>query len=878
MRESYCSFGDMRRDWHVRFPHPALLLSIAAGAIFVPRAAAGEIKPYLPDQWTLHLWHLDESTPPFSDQGSNTTPLRAVHNNAVCAVPSVPLLGKCVSLDHDAGGQRGDTAFRGGILTESSEIVEGDSDNVNPGFRFAGDDGAFTIEALVRFNVLPTQSGNPAMDVVSLEGDRGGKEPTRVFNFQIDSGGFLAFTPLEVPGGALAAIPTTGPHAVNTADWFHLAVTYDGKEGTDGNLKLYWTRLTSDPVEAHLIGSGTLANDLLQGKGDFAIGNESRTLFNNNERDQFRGLIDEVRISSLVRHPTDYLFVLPGLRQHPMIAPDDANTRSKLGLEITGIAVDGCRTVISGLGNSLEVPPGAHRLDFDFGVPSDILRESPLLRYRMKGLDESWSESARGMLLTCEVLDGSETVVSLVRIPVLGASKGWSASIDDSSLTPRKEPVFIPETGKKIRISLTSGTPDTTGVFVVDDLDLQLKLSGKDVQHLWKNSAFDRGNRLDIPSGIPEGWSRSGSAPTIARVMVPFKGEVTIGPTPIRPNLITSALALVDGDQAAFGTWTSTQSLPAVPKGGVNMLLAWKEMYNVIGGGIHQASFVSVPAGNYVFEAIAESVGSNRMGSHVALSVKVLAPLWSRPWFWAFIASVVVTSMATGAFALLRQRSARKVNRLRMQNALAKDRARIARDMHDDLGTRITVLTMNAALAQKNLGKSPEAASRHLGNLMAASRNLVSAMDDMVWAIDPRNDNLVGLGIHLAGLADELFRESEVRYTVSIPKDLPERILHADFRHHISMAVKESLHNILRHAGPCHAFLELEIDRGNLRITIEDSGRGFDTRSPEAGNGLKNRSDRLADVGGICQTASAPGKGTRIVMECPLPPSPVSNT
>ncbi len=840
-----------------RIPGIRLALAVAASGLTAGFAAPETLRPYTADNWTLHLWHLDERRPPFRDHGRNRMDLNGLFNNARTGIPSIPGLGSCVSFHHDAGGTRGTMNFRGAILTASPILADGDEDNVPPDFRVAGEDGAFTIEALVRFDVLPADAGAVAMDIVSFEGDNLGERNMRVFNFRVESAGFLAFTPLSVRGGALAAIPTTGPHAVNTSDWFHVAATYDGNEGSVGSLKLFWTRLDEPRQTAHMIGSGTLEEDFGLTTGDFAIGNEARaqSRFDNAEQEPFRGVIDEVRISSVGRHPADFLFVPPDQRISPEGPAHDPVGNLPLELKLSGMTVDGKPAAIPGSGGPLVLPPGSHRVGFDFGVPPGPQQDPVILRYRLRGLDENWHESGRGMSMTCEVLDESGTVVSLVQIPVLGASRGWETGFEDSIMTPRSEPVYVPASGRSVRITVSSGADDTTGVLAIDDLELVTSFPQSSGGSIWQNPGFGDGTQLDSPAGLPKGWNRGGSAPTIARVITTEAG---------------TALALVDGDQDASGMWTSTQSLPRVPAGGMTLLLKWNEKFNVIGGNMHRATFVSVPAGDYAFEAIAASAHNTRIGSHVALPFTILAPAWERPWFWALFAGVVVGSVALGVVALLRQRAARKLNLLRVQNALSQDRARIARDMHDDLGTRVTRLSMNVALVQRDLERKPGEARRHLGSLSIAARDLVASMDGLVWSVDPANDNLDQLAERLAGLTNETFQDSDIHCETDIPHMLPEWPLRAAMRNHLFLAVKEALHNILQHAGPCQASLSLKLDDGKLAIIVADTGRGFDIGKPPAGNGVNNLGHRLQTIGGTCEFESGTGSGTRVVMTCPL--------
>jgi signal transduction histidine kinase len=300
------------------------------------------------------------------------------------------------------------------------------------------------------------------------------------------------------------------------------------------------------------------------------------------------------------------------------------------------------------------------------------------------------------------------------------------------------------------------------------------------------------------------------------------------------------------------------------------MVLQWNEKFNVIAGRLNRATFTKVPAGSYTFEAIAASTQGVRPGKHLSLPLIVLSPVWSRPWFWALAATLVVGFVALAVMVLLRHRAEQKLHRLRVQNAIGQERARIARDLHDDLGTRITGLTMNAALARRDLERQPSAARRHLDNLAASAREAASSMDSLVWTVDPANDSLDQLGERLTVLAEEVFQGSGIRCETVVPHLLPDWTLRAEARHNLFLATKEALHNILKHAGPCQAALSLALSETDIRIDITDTGRGFDMLVADRGNGLSNLNHRIETIGGICAIDSRPGGGTRISFVCPL--------
>ncbi|RYD40147.1 MAG: LamG domain-containing protein, partial [Verrucomicrobiaceae bacterium] len=284
-----------------------MLLARAATFIFLSGGVLGSevaLLPYEVDPFTLHLWHLDEGGPPFRNSVINGDSLRGLHNGARAGEAGLPEMGRAISFNHHAGGEPGTHSYSGGIVTLAPGLASGPEDNAPKGFRFQGDNGAFTFEAVLKFDRLPAAAPSVALGIVTMDGET--KE--RAFSFRIEKEGFLSFSPLEdsgASGGAIASIPVEGPHAVNTVDWFHVAVSYDGRPGVPGALQLFWTRLDEDRDAANRIGSGLLSRNLRAIEGDFAIGNEARSQSAvNTEAEPFPGLIDEVRISSVARHPT----------------------------------------------------------------------------------------------------------------------------------------------------------------------------------------------------------------------------------------------------------------------------------------------------------------------------------------------------------------------------------------------------------------------------------------------------------------------------------------------------------------------------------------------------------------------------------------------
>lgn len=831
-------------------PRLAVILALL---LITPDEARGQspasYRPYVRDEHTLHLWHLDEEGPPFTDSGSHPTPLRGLLNLAAAQVTSLQGMGTGVSCHFNVGGTPRKSNLKGGILLAAPTLHGSSEDNVPKPFPYFGSSGAFTYEAIVKLDIPPSKAGGIALGLITMDGDGA----DRIFNFRIERDGFLAFIPLPdsgSAGGALATIPTSGPNAIDAKHWFHVAVTYDGDAGSTNNLRLYWTRLDGRPCLANQIGSGTLSNDLNGVLGDFAIGNEARSFADNAEAEPFPGILDEIRISSVARAPGDFFFSRDAAVAAPLDAAHPQDKHSPLIL--SGILVDN-RAQLVPRNRGLVLGPGLHRLDFDFGYATGHPKGSSTLRCQLEGVDERWQETTRGMSLICQLIGEEEKVLSQSRFAALGRSPDWETGLEEAAMTQRREPVFIPKGAKAIRIILSSGSPDTTGLFEIDDLSLSN--AGASADQLWPNGDFSIGENFGSPAGIPSGWNRGGTDPAIARLIT---------------NKTAPALGLVDGDQDHHGEWSARQPLPPelTEK---TLVLSWREAFNVIGGGTHRATYLNVPPGNYVFRAIGASADTEAFPDSLALKVEILPAIYDQAWFPPAAVGGIVTLIAVLAVILLRQRTRLKFERLQLQNALEQDRSRIARDMHDDLGTRVTVLNLTASLARQTLDHDPSKTGRQLDKLTSSARELVEAMDDLVWAVDPANDTLDHLAAHLTRMAGEMFRDTPIRCRLDIPTLLPPLPLHADIRHHLALATKEALHNVLKYAGPCDARLSLKWNGSRLKIIVEDHGIGFDPDHAARGNGLNNLANRMKKLGGTCRILSRPGEGTTLSLECDLP-------
>lgn len=257
--------------------------------------------------------------------------------------------------------------------------------------------------------------------------------------------------------------------------------------------------------------------------------------------------------------------------------------------------------------------------------------------------------------------------------------------------------------------------------------------------------------------------------------------------------------------------------------------------------------------------------------------VLTLPPLLPQPiYFWqrgSFLFAVL-TVLALGLVFSVRQGLMLTVQ-TRSQKLLERERDRIARDIHDDLGAGLTQLTLLGELA---LRETPPGAPAHvqLDTLCGKSRQLLGTMDELVWTVNSRRDTVQDFAAFVCEYAQEFLASTTVRCRLDVPDDLPAIPLDLPARRNLLLAVKEAVRNVARHSGANELFLKIRLQDQKLRVTLEDDGQGFGASGePSSRNGLLNMEARLKDIGGTCAITSLPGKGCKVVFTLAINP-PIS--
>ena len=310
--------------------------------------------------------------------------------------------------------------------------------------------------------------------------------------------------------------------------------------------------------------------------------------------------------------------------------------------------------------------------------------------------------------------------------------------------------------------------------------------------------------------------------------------------------------------------------------------------------GTHRLNDVDVPLGSRLeLTGVYAGHGGNRTTETEVANFELLlnSPadirVLARPPFWTLQRLLILVGALLSVLGLalvwirllhhkVRQRTAQLQREMHdrqqaeHQRGMAQERARIARDLHDDLGSSLTEITM-LATAGPGLKLPAHDATERMESIAGKSRTLVYALDEIVWAVDPERDTLASVARYLASYVEEYLAGLKVACRVQIPNAFPDQVVSGEVRHHLFLAVKEAINNAIRHAGATEISFHVHLLEAGLLITVTDNGSGFDLSGRSNGHGLLNLRKRLEHLHGRCELESSPGAGTTVSLQLPLP-------
>jgi signal transduction histidine kinase len=243
----------------------------------------------------------------------------------------------------------------------------------------------------------------------------------------------------------------------------------------------------------------------------------------------------------------------------------------------------------------------------------------------------------------------------------------------------------------------------------------------------------------------------------------------------------------------------------------------------------------------------------------------VVIPFWQRPGFHLALAGVSGLVLLACVALIIRLAIHAKEQRL-----LNLERARIARDIHDDFGTRLTRLVLEGEVAKSELTENNGTRDR-LARITDGLREALGAMDEVLWAVNPRRDTVKDFVTYLCEYAQTFLQPAKIQCRLDVEPHIPPLGFDLPLRRSLLLAVKEAINNVAKHSQATKMSLHIYRQESNLVVIVEDDGVGFESQRPMPDrNGLTNMVQRMSEVGGLCDVTSEPGQGCRVKFKMPL--------
>jgi signal transduction histidine kinase len=293
---------------------------------------------------------------------------------------------------------------------------------------------------------------------------------------------------------------------------------------------------------------------------------------------------------------------------------------------------------------------------------------------------------------------------------------------------------------------------------------------------------------------------------------------------------------------------------------------------------IRSVRYGRLPYGPYRFLVAARNANGAWQEAAEAFAFVVPTPFYLQNWA-IFLLGMSAVAVVAGIVRLVSHRRLRfALARLEQQQSLEHERMRIARDMHDEMGSKLTKISFLSERAQAETESSGPLAVK-IESIAETSRELLQTMDEIVWVVNPRNDTLENLVAYLSHYAVEYFQNTTIECEMRLPQEIPQCPLSSEVRHNLFLSFEEALNNVLKHSAATRVKVEMSVDSVGFEVRVIDDGKGLPApgtaveappKRVRGGNGLKNMRQRLADIGGECLVSSRPGDGTTVQMRIPL--------
>lgn len=276
-------------------------------------------------------------------------------------------------------------------------------------------------------------------------------------------------------------------------------------------------------------------------------------------------------------------------------------------------------------------------------------------------------------------------------------------------------------------------------------------------------------------------------------------------------------------------------------------------------------NFINLSPGNYTLNMRADFPDGMYPAQTLSYSFNIRPPWWQTWWFLSLMGLFFIGLLILGVRSYYRSKLEKQRMILEKQQAIEKERTRIASDMHDDLGAGLSTIRFLSEKVKRN--SFSEVTKNDADKIVVNSNELVQKMNEIIWAMNEKNDTLEDLLFYTRSYAVEYCEENGLQCNISLPENIPALFVSGEIRRNVFLTVKESLHNVVKHANAKKVTIGVNVGKG-LSVTISDDGTGLTEKEESDGNGLRNMKKRIESVNGTFAILNT--NGVTISMVIPL--------
>ncbi|HEX7692182.1 MAG TPA: two-component regulator propeller domain-containing protein [Sediminibacterium sp.] len=266
-----------------------------------------------------------------------------------------------------------------------------------------------------------------------------------------------------------------------------------------------------------------------------------------------------------------------------------------------------------------------------------------------------------------------------------------------------------------------------------------------------------------------------------------------------------------------------------------------------------------LPPGHYTFSVYCEDIDGTRSPDVTSIRIYIKPPFWRTYWFLGSM--LLLVALIVYSFHHLRVKRLLDLEKLRM---------RVARDLHDDMGSTLSTINILSSMAKTKLGSDAVKTGEYLGKIGDNSQRMMEAMDDIVWSIKPTNDSMQKIAARMREFATNVLEAKEIELDFRMDEAVFDVVLNMEARRDFFLVFKEAVNNAAKYSNASMVVIRVGMHNKRLVLLVEDNGAGFNPEEADNGNGLGNMRKRAAAMNGRILIVSSPGEGAHITLNIPV--------